>query len=312
MTSKSNDGGRSPEVGSRYVSRADDEEAIIVVEEIPSSQPTSIEAAAVDQEDDSFLTKDMAAVRAMLRRLSKFHAPEHFYGQNHMSPLAQKYPFITREAAVLIPLLRNPADGQLQVLLTQRSQLVRSHKGEVAFPGGVRDRTDHGPIETALRESYEEVGLPYEYTRVGACLIPLLTRHDFLIFPVIGFITEPKFQPVCNEEVAKCFAVPLKRFLSDRGHYVRKFRAEQSGREFLSHFFEDRVNGDVQVTFGITAIICMWAAMLVYERKPSFPIYMFESEEMSLPYNRLVGEWERLQNSYLTRRMEQIQTVSRL
>jgi len=123
-----------------------------------------------------------------------------------------------------------------------------------------------------------------------------------------------KFESSPNEEVAKCFTLPLKRFLSDRGHRIQKFRAEQSGREFIAHFFEDRIEGgqDVQITFGITAIICMWAAMLVYERKPAFPIYMFEKEEMDLPYEKLVGEWERMLNIYLTRRMEQIQTVSRL
>jgi len=147
-----------------------------------------------------------------------------------------------------------------------------------------------------LREAYEEVGLPYEYVRVAAALIPLLTRHDFLIYPVIGFINRPDFQPRCNEEVQQCFTLPLKRFLSDQGHCVRKFRAEQSGREFLSHFFEDKINDQVQVTFGITALICMWAAMLVYQKKPAFPMYVFESEEMSLPADRLLGEWERLLN----------------
>ena len=69
--------------------------------------------------------------------------------------LDQKFNFL--EASVLIPILTFKKD--LEILLTKRSNNLKNHPGQIAFPGGKKDKSDSSPIETALRETQEEVGL---------------------------------------------------------------------------------------------------------------------------------------------------------
>ncbi len=71
---------------------------------------------------------------------------------------------IEKRASVLIPLLES--EGELFVLLTQRSKQLRSHAGQVSFPGGKQDTQDANSLETALRETHEEIGLPPENVEI--------------------------------------------------------------------------------------------------------------------------------------------------
>lgn len=97
-------------------------------------------------------------------RALDYDSREFFYGPNFDSSLKKKLPFIERDAAVLV--LLTMVDEELHVILTTRSNQVRTHPGEVAFPGGIREPSDRSPIETALREAYEEIGLPLEFVTI--------------------------------------------------------------------------------------------------------------------------------------------------
>jgi len=124
-------------------------------------------------------------------------------------------------AAVLVPLV-NRDDG-LTVLLTQRSDTLPDHAGQISFPGG-RIEPDDASIEAAaLREAQEEVGLPPDRVSVLGRLAQYHTVTGYAVTPVVGWI-EPPF-PIRTDplEVADVFEVPLA-FLLDRANQQRHFR----------------------------------------------------------------------------------------
>ena len=124
-------------------------------------------------------------------------------------------------AAVLVPLV-NRADG-LTVLLTQRSDTLPDHPGQISFPGGRVEPDDVSIEAAALREAHEEIGLPPEHVSVLGRLAQYQTVTGFAVTPVVGWI-EPPF-PIATDpvEVADVFEVPLA-FLLDPGNQQRHFR----------------------------------------------------------------------------------------
>lgn len=125
-----------------------------------------------------------------------------------------------RPASVLVPVLRRPAG--LQVLLTRRSENLRSHKGQISFPGGHREETDHSAAAAALREAEEEVGIPPAEVEVIGYLDDYPTLTGFLVTPVIGLVSNlPSIRP-CAREVAEVFEMPLEIAIR-RSSFERKF-----------------------------------------------------------------------------------------
>ena len=124
-------------------------------------------------------------------------------------------------AAVLVPLV-NRADG-LTVLLTQRSDTLPDHPGQISFPGGRVEPHDASIEAAALREAQEEIGLPQDRVSVLGRLARYETVTGFAVTPVVGWI-EPPF-PIAPDpvEVADVFEVPLA-FLLEPGNQQRHFR----------------------------------------------------------------------------------------
>jgi 8-oxo-dGTP pyrophosphatase MutT (NUDIX family) len=116
-------------------------------------------------------------------------------------------------------LLLYPNDEDPSIILTKRSQLVDRHKGEVSFPGGVAEDSDRDLQETALRETFEELGVrPDDVTLLGA-LGEMPTSTRFLLSTYVGTIPYPyEFNP-CEAEVAAVLEVPIQALLS--GDHVR-------------------------------------------------------------------------------------------
>lgn len=100
----------------------------------------------------------------------------------------RKAPGLGRAAAVLIPLLPRPAG--LALLFTERSAELKSHAGQISFPGGSIDPEDAGPVEAALREAEEEVGLSREDAHIVGLLDDCPTFvTGFVITPVVAVLT---------------------------------------------------------------------------------------------------------------------------
>lgn len=117
-----------------------------------------------------------------------------------------------RPAAVLVPLFRD--QGEWHLLLTQRTHLVQSHKGQVAFPGGRADPDDQTRVATALRETEEEIGLPRDQVTVLGQLDDLLTVTQYRITPIVGVVPWPWEFRLSTAELSAVFGVPL-RWLAD-------------------------------------------------------------------------------------------------
>lgn len=116
-------------------------------------------------------------------------------------------------AAVLIPLLFR--EGEWCVLVTQRTQHVEHHKGQISFPGGACDPEDASLEATALREVYEEIGLSPEAVEILGALDDLQTITDFAVTPFVGVIRQPSAYCLNPAEVEAVIEVPLA-FLRDR------------------------------------------------------------------------------------------------
>jgi 8-oxo-dGTP pyrophosphatase MutT (NUDIX family) len=93
-------------------------------------------------------------------------------------------------AAVLVPLYE--AGGVLRLILTRRPDDMRTHAGDVVFPGGIIEPGDSGPVDTAVREAWEEIGLPPDHVTVLGGLDPVTTRsREMLIVPVVARVRRP-------------------------------------------------------------------------------------------------------------------------
>lgn len=119
-------------------------------------------------------------------------------------------------AAVLIALLRRPSG--LSVLYTERAAELRSHSGQIAFPGGKIDPGDADAAGAALREANEEVALAPADSRVIGYLPTYYTGTNYLITPVVA-VVDPKQPFVPNPaEVRSVFEVPLEWLMDPRNY----------------------------------------------------------------------------------------------
>lgn len=149
------------------------------------------------------------------------------------------------QAAVLIALVHRP-EG-FTVLYTERSSTLRSHSGQVAFPGGKIDPTDAGPGAAAIREAGEEVGMVPADARILGYMAPYFTGSNYLITPVVATV-KPSAPFVPNpDEVHSIFEVPLERIR--RAENFTTFRVSRGGVQHSTW----QLDHDGHTIWGITA-----------------------------------------------------------
>jgi 8-oxo-dGTP pyrophosphatase MutT (NUDIX family) len=133
-------------------------------------------------------------------------------------------------AAVLVPIIVR--DSGMTVLLTQRTDHLRDHAGQVSFPGGRCEAGDATAVFTALREAQEEVGVEPAQVEVLGCLPEYLTSTGFRVTPVVGLVTPPLNLRLDDFEVAEVFEPPLEFLLDPANHRRDKVEHEGSLREY--------------------------------------------------------------------------------
>jgi len=137
-------------------------------------------------------------------------------------------------AAVLVPVVARELEAT--VLLTLRTAHLSAHSGQIAFPGGKIEPDDATPIETALREAEEEIGLPRKLVTPLSLLDLHNTGTGFRIIPVLALV-DPFFTPAPDpNEVADVFEVPLS-FLMEEENHMQHLR-EWKDRRILFYAME--------------------------------------------------------------------------
>ncbi len=127
------------------------------------------------------------------------------------------------KAAVLVPLYEH--EGALHAVFTRRHSDLRSHAGEISFPGGRRDAADEDLIHTALREAHEEIGLPPDAVELLGALQPTPTFvTNYAIYPFVGLIEPGRRWKPSAAEVEQVIELSLRDLLAgyERRRLIRR------------------------------------------------------------------------------------------
>lgn len=158
-----------------------------------------------------------------------------------------------QEAAVLVGLVRR--ESGLRAVLTRRTDTLRHHAGQVSFPGGRVEPGDHGPLQAALREACEEIGLPPTQVAPLGYLDPLATITGYRVVPVVAML-DPEFEPVPDPgEVADVFETPLDFLMAPER--LRRVDIEFGGRTRHVLEYETPASGPAHRIWGVTASILL-------------------------------------------------------
>jgi 8-oxo-dGTP pyrophosphatase MutT (NUDIX family) len=150
-----------------------------------------------------------------------------------------------RRAAVLVPLFVK--DGGLWVLLTRRTESLEHHRGQISFPGGSAEDDDDSALETALRETDEEIGVRAEDVKPLGTLSPLTTITNFYVEPFVGAIPNPYPFRIAEAEIAELIEAPVAALLDPKALETRMLPGRAEPVLFYHH-------GD-HVIWGATARI---------------------------------------------------------
>ena len=143
-----------------------------------------------------------------------------------------------RTAAVLVPVMAR--EPEATVLFTLRTAHLAAHSGQISFPGGKIEEGDATPVETAIREAEEEVGIPPALVTPLSLLDLHNTGTGFRIVPVLALV-DPGFEPAPHPgEVADVFEVPLSFLMAERNHMRHRVEWKGSNVQFYAMQFEQR------------------------------------------------------------------------
>lgn len=142
-----------------------------------------------------------------------------------------------RHAAVLVLLVER--DEDLSVLFTKRTDNLEHHPGQISFPGGHIEPTDHDPVAAALRETHEEVGIAPQHIQILGRLDTYITRTGFHITPVVGSVRAPINLCPDPSEVDEVFEVPLAFLLDPANHHTHEREFQGAVRRFYATSYED-------------------------------------------------------------------------
>lgn len=188
-------------------------------------------------------------------------------------------------AAVLVALFRGRA-GAPCVILTRRADHLNHHAGEVALPGGKLEAGET-PVDAALREAEEEIGLDRARVRVVATFPPVLSKHRLNVHVVVGAVDESGDRDLSSSltdtglppglradpsEVASVFPSRLDRFVEDAGRTTRVTSWGPGGPPFRLHWF-DVPESEGAPVWGLTAGLLITVAEHAFGRAAPFEVH---------------------------------------
>ena len=152
-----------------------------------------------------------------------------------------------KHAAVLIPLFFK--DGEAHLLFTKRTDKVETHKGQISFPGGMADETDDKLRETALRETWEEMGIKSNDIQLLGKTDRFLTNTNFMVTPYVGYFPYPYNFVISTDEIDRIIEVPISHLLKPEIFEIKLW--VRDGIKWNIHFYN--YNGDI--IWGVTGFL---------------------------------------------------------
>jgi 8-oxo-dGTP pyrophosphatase MutT (NUDIX family) len=140
----------------------------------------------------------------------------------------------TRPAAVMMIFINK--DNAAHVFLTKRTQNVSTHKGQVSFPGGSRDKGDNNILDTALRETYEETGINPDHIDVIGEFDEFISITNFHVSTFIGTIDYPYDYNINPEEIEDYIEVPLLIFRNKEYSEIEYYR--DGDKDIANYYYE--------------------------------------------------------------------------
>jgi 8-oxo-dGTP pyrophosphatase MutT (NUDIX family) len=188
--------------------------------------------------DDSLLMPDQLKARFTL---DIPWAPEETDENRHIkaSSVIEKKELdgVETRAAVLIPIIiRN---NEPVILLTERSPHLSSHSGQISFPGGRFSNVDQSLVNTAKRETEEEVGIKERDIDVLGNFPEYCTISGYRVTPVVALVNSESTYKLNSREVQSIVEIPMKYLLNPRNHMLRSWESDQGRRHFYSIAFEN-------------------------------------------------------------------------
>ena len=139
-----------------------------------------------------------------------------------------------RKSAVMILFMEK--EGQPHVILTLRTDKVSTHKGQVSFPGGGYDSTDKNFLDTALRETMEEVGIAQEEIEILGEFDEYISIMGFHVYVFVGALGKIPEYIVCKDEIDEMLEVPFSIFYNEE--YNKCEKITHQGKEFDVYFYD--------------------------------------------------------------------------
>lgn len=138
-----------------------------------------------------------------------------------------------RKAAVIIPIFFKNQEAHL--LFTKRTDSVEHHKGQISFPGGMKDNSDKDLRETAIRETWEEMGIEGEDITILGRTDNFLTNTNFMVTPFVGHFPYPYPFTVNEGEIASVLEVPIRDLINPTIFRIEKWK--RNGILWDVHFY---------------------------------------------------------------------------
>jgi 8-oxo-dGTP pyrophosphatase MutT (NUDIX family) len=192
-----------------------------------------------------------------LENPDKLYSLVHSRLERHQPRVYQYAEVSYREAAILIPFFFK--DNIPHLLFTKRTEKVEHHKGQISFPGGMLDKKDKDLKTTALRETFEEVGIHERDITLLGRTDQFLTNTNFMVTPYVGYYTHPYIYKVNTDEIAHLIEVPLPHLLKPEIFEVKKW--EREGILWDVHFYYY----NNEVIWGVTGFLLSNFLSIVFD-----------------------------------------------
>ena len=140
-----------------------------------------------------------------------------------------------KQAAVLVPIQEKA--GEEHLILTQRTETVNSHRGQIAFPGGKIEPEDPSPQAAALRETHEEIGIAPGDVRVLGQLDQITASSGFAVTPIVGIVPTRYDFRLNPRETAALFSVPLSALVAEGCLIIEPRLYPPERRDPIYHFY---------------------------------------------------------------------------